>query len=96
MSRGEPTQAFTMASLLPDTATVESAVADVVEDDADVVEEDAAVDEVSEFSVVNEVSLDAVVDEHDASTAVNTRTVKGRRRELFFIGFFGKRTICSL
>lgn len=95
MSRGEPTQVFTMASLLPDAATVESVVADGVEDDADVVEEDAAVDEVPKFSVVDEVSLDVAVEEHDASTAANTRPVKGCRREVFFMGSFDRRTICS-
>ena len=88
MSRGEPTQVFTMASLMPDAATVESGVADGVEDDA-------AVDEVPKFSVVDEVSLDVAVEEHDASSAVNTRAVKGRRREVFFMGSFGRRTICS-
>lgn len=88
MSRGEPTQVFTMASLLPDAATVESGVADVVK-------EDSIVDEVPEFSIVDDVLLDVIVDEHEVITDANTRTVKCRGREILFIDAFGVRAICS-
>lgn len=103
MSSGDPTHEFTMDSLFPDAATVECTVELPV---AAVVDEDASLVAVLNFSVVEEVSLDAVVDEdveedeHDASSDARTRTANERRREVVFrdalsIDAFGGRAICS-
>lgn len=74
VSKGEPTHAFTMVSLVADDAAVELAVAMVVE-------VDAVGDEVLEASGGNVVSLDEVEDEHEARTDTNTSAVNGRRND---------------
>lgn len=89
-SRGELTHVFTMFSLLLDDAAVGSIVALVVDDET-------VVDEVLESSDVSVVSLDEVVDEHEASTDTNTSTVNDRRRDVlvFVIDSLDRRAICS-